>query len=187
MVLLLIFEFFFTFFLVVSGKTVGSSKLSPKVIRTIKKEGLYHLTTKHELIMQGEYAHLLPSSRFSSYSNGFKPAVFFFAGKPTKVSSIFNLRKEAQKAMTAIWIRPEDISDEFLSKLRYRKLDNAVMYTGELYHKAQVVKLDSVEENIFDGIKFGAKLIGTVLGCFLLSIVISSFAFVVLNNYTFIG
>jgi len=184
--ILLIIEIIFAFSLILNSKTFGCNKLDSKTIRIIKEQGLYHVTTKHEQIMHNGIAHLLPSKRLQSYSNWFRPTVFFFAGKPSKVASSFNLRKEEQKALTAIWIKPEDITDDFLSKLRFRKLDNAVMFSGELFHKAEVVKID-VEGNFMEFLKFQTKFVLTVFGLFGLSTVISTFLSIILKLTLFIA
>lgn len=124
---------FFCFFLFGGYVFLKGRPLTPEIIEEIKREGLYHITRKQNvpLILSGKTAYFKPSSKWDSYSNGFKESVFFFVGKPDRLRFFFNLYPKKGE-WVSLRIKDETIINEMLPKMKYRIFDKVVMYEGGL-------------------------------------------------------
>lgn len=126
-------------------------KISPKLILNIKEKGLSHIThERHVLkIMDHDgYANFLPSKGIKSYATFFREAVFFFVGVPNYFKFYYNIDFDIRnKDKKMIKIDPENINDELLSKLYWRRIDKTIMYFGTVRILATVKDVDLKERN----------------------------------------
>lgn len=115
----------------------------------ILENGLYHLTSAEsaDLIMDDDgVAHFKPSNSISSYSTLGKKSVFMFPEKPSFFDIVRNIKDfstEDLEQRKFIHIAGKDAL-AILEQLKYRPMDYATMFPGELEIPAQVLDFETV-------------------------------------------
>lgn len=126
-------------------------KINQKLILNIKEKGLSHITREKHVrgIMDYEgYANFLPSKGIKSYATFFRGSVFFFIGVPNYFKFFYNIDFDIRnKDKKMIKIDPENINDELLSKLYWRRIDKTIMYFGKVRILATVKDVNLKERN----------------------------------------
>ncbi|GEM_PF-3453242 len=116
-------------------------KLNKAIIERIKNEGIIHVTNKKnvKLIMDNYgYANLKAAPKIKCYGSWFKSAVFFFLGEPSTLQYRYNINFKKKNDYAIIRILPENIDNEILKLLRWRRIDKAIIHLGDLKIKAKV-------------------------------------------------
>ena len=107
--------------------SLRSKKLSEDEINRLNKYGIVHFTTEEgkKSIIQSK--RIYPSSSFKSYSNKGIPSCFFFLNDDISDDEIFmNIEKEKN---IAIYI--SKITENQIRKMKYRQMDNTIVYEGD--------------------------------------------------------
>ena len=126
-------------------------KINQKLILNIKEKGFSHITRERHIqkIMDHEgYANFLPSKGIKSYATFFRGAAFFFIGTPNYFKYFYNIDFDIRnKDKKMIKIDPENINDELLSKLYWRRIDKTIMYFDTIRILATVEDVNLKERN----------------------------------------
>lgn len=127
--------------------------LTKRQLDKVRQEGLVHITTKDRIsfIQSDEKVTLKASDRLASYSNAFKCSTFFFIGRPTLWGLTYNFKYRFLKQdLVLIHISGNEI-ENLLPFLKRRRLDGAVMLTGDLviHAKCYPYRLEGKKHKVY--------------------------------------